>query len=163
MIISAIKSNEIYYTTQFQYQEWKRLGCNSAEFRRINDDYLPLGPLRNLDLRRDRTLAFYFHQEREDTPDVMVIGDFEAQQSSAFKRDKKQTKFHGVEKEIVQYRQQQQVIHLSAVDADVGNADAVILSLGPRGIDDVINGGEEDRQVTAALKKRSKNSKRWRL
>jgi hypothetical protein len=153
-----MKSNETQFITQYQYQEWKRLGCNSAEFRRINDDYLPLGPLKNLDLRRNRTLEFYFHQGREETTDVMVIGDFEAQEGSAFKRDKRQKRYLGVEREIVQSRQQQEVIPGSAVDVDVGNADAdaVMVLLGPRGIDNVINGGEKERAVTVPLKKRRK-------
>jgi hypothetical protein len=88
----------------------------------------------------------------------MVIGDFEAQHGSALKKAKNRMKFHDVEKEIVQSRQQQELIRPSAIDADVGGAgaDAVILPLGLGGIDDVTNGGEEERAVTVPLKKRRK-------
>jgi hypothetical protein len=86
----------------------------------------------------------------------MVIGDFEAQQGPALKKSKNQTKFYSAEKEIVQCRQQQEVIRSSAVDVGGADIDAVMLPLGPAGIDDVINWGEEERAVTATLTKRRK-------
>ena len=86
----------------------------------------------------------------------MVTGDIEAQQGSALKKAKNQKKSSSVEKEIVQSRQQEEVIRLSAVNVGDADADAVMLPLGLAGIDDVINRGKEERAVAAALKKRRK-------
>ena len=48
---------------QNQYIEWKRLGCDES-YKKVYDDYLPLGPLTHLNLRRNRILEVYFGLKR---------------------------------------------------------------------------------------------------
>ena len=62
-LILTIKNNIIMLNIQNQYIEWKRLGCDES-YKKVYDEYLPLGPLTHLNLRRNRILEVYFELKR---------------------------------------------------------------------------------------------------
>ena len=62
-LMLTIKINIIMLKIQNQYIEWKRLGCDE-QYKNVYEDYLPLGPLTHLNLRRNRILEVYFELKR---------------------------------------------------------------------------------------------------
>ena len=112
--------NKIQYIAQHQYQDWKKLGCSSKEYKKQNDDYLPLGPLRHLELQRNRSLETYFHhQNTMKEKEILDDGDLHGSEL----KTKFPKKLEGTKKEIGRFQDDEEMVE--DIDYPVRNADVV--------------------------------------
>ena len=115
----------------------------------IYDDYLPLGPLRHLKLRRNRILEIHFHQECKDSIQKKTISMNEAQHRTKMKT-KNAKEVISIKDQIVQFLQKKDV---DVTAREVESTDVAILSTVLADTDGVSNKGEEFRTDAVVVRK----------